>query len=352
MRSFVDSELRPNVGAWEDAGWVPHETFEAVAAKGWFGLKYEPEYGGTGGGYMHEAVWAEELARCGSGGTGAALGGHANIATPPIWKFGTEGQKQRWLVPAIRAEKIGALGITEPDAGSDVAGLKTHARKVDGGWIVNGSKTFITNGVRADFMVTAVKTTPEGGHNGMTFFVLEKDMEGYVVSRKLEKLGWRASDTAELAFQDVFVPDENLLGELHHGFKLIMANFQWERLGMALGAVGKMSWLLERAIELAGNVPGQATRHRVARMAVIYETDRALTCHALRMFVNGQNALREVSMAKLQTQRHCVQLADSCLQLSGPDELIERALRDARLGPIGGGTDEIMKEILGRQMGL
>ena len=352
MRSFVDEELRPNVAQWEEDGWVPDEAFRKTAEKGYFGLKYEPEYGGTGGGYVHEAVWSEELARCGSGGTGAALGGHANIATPPIWKFGTEEQKQRWLVPAIKADKIGALGITEPDAGSDVAGLKTHAKRVEGGWIVNGSKTFITNGVRADFMVTAVKTTPEGGHHGLTFFVLEKDMEGYTVSRKLEKLGWRASDTGELAFQDVFVPEENLLGEVNKGFYLIMANFQWERLGMALGAVGKMGWLVERAVELAGGRPGQATRHRVAQMAVTYETDKALTYHALRLFLNGEDALREVSMAKLQTQRHVFWMADSCLQLSGPDEYIERALRDARLGPIGGGSDEIMKEILGRQLGL
>jgi Acyl-CoA dehydrogenases len=126
-------------------------------------LKYEERYGGQGGGYLHDAVWAEELARCGSGGVGAAIGGHVNIATPPIWKFGTEEQKQRWLVPGIRGEKVGALGITEPDAGSDVAGIKTHAKRVEGGWVVNGSKTFITNGVRADFVVTAVKTTPDGG---------------------------------------------------------------------------------------------------------------------------------------------------------------------------------------------
>src|SRR5213595_1714310 len=185
------------------------------------------------------------MARVGSGGTAAGIGAHVNIATPPIWKFGTEEQKERWLVPGIKGEKIGALGITEPDAGSDVAAIRTHAKKVDGGYVVNGSKTFITNGVRADFVVTAVKTTPDGGHHGLSFLVLEKGMEGFSVSRKLEKLGWHASDTAELAFQDVYIPDENLLGEENKGFYLIMANFQWERLLMSLGAVGAMQRLLE-----------------------------------------------------------------------------------------------------------
>src|SRR5204862_7459021 len=212
------------------------------------------------------------------------IGAHISIATPPIWKFGTEDQKRRWLAPAIAGEKIGALGITEPDAGSDVAGLKTHAKKVDGGYVVNGSKTFITNGVRADFVVTAVKTTPDGGHHGLSFLVLEKGMEGFSVSRKLEKLGWHASDTGEPAFQDVFVPDENLPGEANRGLYLIMANFQWERLGMALGAVGKQLYLLERALahvnerSAFGRPIGrfQVTRHKIAEIALRAEAGRAL----------------------------------------------------------------------------
>ena len=191
----------------------------------------------------------EELARIGSGGTAAGIGAHINIATPPIWKFGTEEQKQRYLVPAIRGEQIGALGITEPGAGSDVAALRTRAERVDGGWVVNGEKTYITNGVRAHFIVTAVKTTEEGGHHGISFLIVDRG-EG-VTSAKLEKLGWHASDTATIAFQDVFVPEENLLGDEHEGFKLIMANFQWERLAMALGAVGAMQLAWERTAEFA-----------------------------------------------------------------------------------------------------
>jgi acyl-CoA dehydrogenase len=365
LRRFVEAELRPHAMEWEDAEWMPNEVFLRCGELGFLGLKYEERYGGQGGGYLHDAVWAEELARCGSGGVGAAIGGHVNIATPPIWKFGTEEQKQRWLVPAIKGEKIGALGITEPDAGSDVAGIRTHAKKVDGGYIVNGSKTFITNGVRADFVVTAVKTTPDGGHHGLSFLVLEKGMDGFTISRKLEKLGWHASDTGELAFSDVFVPDENLLGEENKGFYLIMANFQWERLGMALGAVAKQFYLLERALQYVNErtafgrpIGGfQVTRHKIAEIAVRAETGRALTYNALRLFVGGHDALRETTMAKLVTQRDCVRTADDVVQLFGGNGYmreyeVERSLRDARLGPIGGGSDEIMKEIIGRQLGL
>ncbi len=314
---------------------------------------------------MHDAVFCEELAGCGSGGLAAGIGAHTGIATPPVAKFGTDEQKRRFLAPAIRGEKVAALGITEPGAGSDVAGIRTFARKVDGGYVVNGSKTFITNGVRADFVVTAVKTREEGGHSGLSFLILEKGMEGFSVSKKLEKMGWHASDTGELAFQDVFVPDENLLGEENKGFYLIMANFQWERLLMALGAVGSMQHVLDKTIAYAlereafGRPVGrfQAIRHKVAEMALKLETGRALTYHALRLYADGQNAIREVTEAKLATQRAAFEVADDSLQIHGgagymKEYEIERVARDLRLGPIGGGTDEIMKEILAKQIGL
>ena len=365
IRRFVAAELRPHSQQWEDDRWFPNEVFHKLAAVGFLGLKYPEEYGGEGGDHLHDAVLIEELPRAGSGGVSAGIGGHIGIATPPIWKFGTEEQKQRFLVPAIQGEKIGALGITEPDAGSDVAGIRTFARRVDGGWVVNGSKTFITNGVRADFVVTAVKTTQEGGHHGISFLILEKDMEGYSVSKKLEKMGWHASDTAELSFQDVFVPEENLLGEENRGFYLIMANFQWERLLMALGSVGGMQAMFERTLQYAqerrafGKPIGshQVIRHKLAEIALTIEAGRDLTYHALRRFVDGEDAVREVTMAKLATQRAAFDVADDCLQIHGGagymvEYDIERAARDARLGPIGGGTDEIMKEILGKSLGL
>jgi acyl-CoA dehydrogenase len=365
IRRFVDTELKPHAEEWEDARWFPNSVFHRMAELGYLGLKYPEEYGGEGGDSLHDAVLTEELPRAGSGGLSAGIGAHIGIATPPVFKFGTEDQKQRFLAPAIRGEKIAALGITEPGAGSDVAGIRTFARRVDGGYVVNGSKTFITNGVRADFMVTAVKTTAEGGHHGLSFLILEREMEGYSVSKKLEKMGWHASDTGELAFADVFVPEENLLGEENKGFYLIMANFQWERLLMALGAVGSMQGVLDRTIEYAlerrafGRPIGkhQAIRHRIAGMAVRLETSRALTYNALRLYHSGEDAVKEVTMAKLLTQRGAFDQADDALQVFGgagymKEYGIERAARDTRLGPIGGGTDEIMKEILGKQLGL
>jgi acyl-CoA dehydrogenase len=376
IRRFIANELRPHAQQWEDERWFPNEVFAKLAAVGYLGLKYPEELGGQGGDYIHDAVFTEELAGCGSGGLAAGIGAHIGIATPPVWKFGTDDQKQRFLEPAIRGERIAALGITEPDAGSDVAGIKTLAKKVDGGYLVNGAKTFITNGVRADFVVTAVKTSDEGGHQGLSFLILEREMEGYSVSRKLEKMGWHASDTGELAFQNVFVPDENLLGEENRGFYLIMANFQWERLLMSLGAVGAMGRVIEQTLTFARErkafgrpISGfQAIRHKIAEMAIKHEAGRDVTYHALRLFCDGQDAVREVTIAKLATQRACFEVADEALQIhggagymkalqgdpSGPTLRgeIERAARDARLGPIGGGTDEIMKEILGKQMGL
>jgi acyl-CoA dehydrogenase len=362
-RRFVEKELAPKAPEYEAAKWFPNDVFLRLGELGFLGLKFEERYGGQGGGYLADAVWTEELSRCGSGGLAAGIGAHSSIAMPPIWKFGTEEQKQRWLVPGIRGEKIGALGITEPDAGSDVAGIKTHARRVDGGWVVNGSKMFITNGVRADFIVTAVKTAQEGGHHGLSFLVVERG-EG-VESSPIEKLGWHASDTALIALNDVFVPDEHLLGEENQGFYLIMANFQWERLLMALGSVGGMQACFEKTLAFAkerrafGKPIGshQAIRHKLAEIATTIEVGRALTYDALRRFVDGDDAVREVTMAKLATQRAAFDVADTCLQIHGGagymrEYGIERAARDARLGPIGGGTDEIMKEILGKTLGL
>jgi acyl-CoA dehydrogenase len=340
-REFVLDELRPHAEEWEEAGWFPNAVFGALAERGLLGLKY-------GGDPVADAVLAEELARCGSGGVAAGIGAHVHIATPPIFQFGSAAQRARWLEPALRGERIGALAITEPDAGSDVAALRTRAERVDGGWLVSGSKTYITNGVRADFYVTAVRTGGHG-HGGVSLLVLERSEA--LGARALSKLGWRASDTAEVAFDEAFAPSDHLLGDEGRGFYLIMANFQWERLVMALGAVGAMRRTLERAaVELRGR--GQATRHRVAELATRAEAGTALTYHALRRHLAGADAVREVTMAKLATQRANFELQDECLRLIGPDPELERAARDARLGPIGGGTDEIMREILGRSLGL
>ena len=366
VRRFVTNEIAPHVDEWEDAREFPRELYRRCGELGFLGLKFPERYGGQGGTHLHDAVWVEELARSGaSGGVGAGLNAHASIAMPPIFNFGTEEQRRRWLVPGIAGEKIGALGITEPGAGSDVASIRTTARRDGDYYVVNGSKTFITNGVRADFLVCACKTTEEGGHGGISFLVLEREMPGYEVARKLEKMGWHSSDTGEIAFTDVEVPAENLLGSENGGFHLIMANFAWERLLMAIGAVGAMQRVIEATISYALEREAfdrpighfQAIRHKVAAMGTLAEAARAATYNALRLFEEGQECIREVTIAKLISQRGLVDIADECLQIHGGygymrEYGIERALRDARLGPIGGGTDEIMKEILGKQMGL
>jgi acyl-CoA dehydrogenase len=363
---WVTAEIVPHVVEWEAAREFPRELYSRAGELGFLGLKYPVALGGQGGDYVHDAVWAEELAASGaSGGVGAGLGAHTGIATPPIFKFGTPDQHERFLRPAIRGDRICALGITEPGAGSDVASIRTEARRVDGGYVVNGSKTFITNGVRADVLVCACKTTEAGGHQGISFLLLEREMPGYEVARKLEKMGWHSSDTGELSFTDVEVPAENLLGGENEGFYLIMQNFAWERLLMALGATGAMRRLLEVAISYAGEREAfgrpigkfQAIRHKIAEIGVKAEVGRALSYHALRRYVDGEDVIADVTKAKLYTQRACVEVADEVLQILGGygymrEYGVERALRDARLGPIGGGTDEVMKEILGKQLGL
>jgi acyl-CoA dehydrogenase len=363
IRRFVARELRPHAAEWEEARWFPDEVFAGMARHGFLGLKYPEAYGGQGGDFLHDAVLTEELARCGSGGVAAGIGAHVGIATPPVWRFGTDDQKRRYLAPAIAGAKIAALGITEPGAGSDVAAVRTRAERVEGGWVVNGEKTYITNGVRAQFIVTAVRTTAEGGHHGMSFLIV--DRQDGVRSSKLEKLGWHASDTATIAYEDAFVPEENLLGPEHEGFRLIMANFQWERLLMALGATAAMQVALERTLAYARERTAfgspltghQAIRHKLVDVATTVHACRCVTYDALGRFVAGEEPVQEVTMAKLVTQRAAFDVMDTCLQVHGGagymrEYEIERMARDARLGPIGGGTDEVMREILGKTLGM
>ncbi len=365
VRAVVDKEIRPHARAWEQAGEFPRSLFTRFGELGFLGLKYPEAYGGTGAGFLFEAVLLEELGRCGSGGVAAGLGAQFVISTGPLSLYGTEGQKQRYLAPAIRGEKIGALGITEPDAGSDVAGLRTRARREGDVFVVDGAKTYITNGVRADFVVLAVKTQPEKGHRGLSMLIVEKGMPGFSVGRKLDKLGWRASDTAELHFESCRVPAENLLGEEGQGFYQVMGNFQWERLAMALGAVGAADEILETVIRYVKErrafgkavAEFQVVRHKLAEMATDLESARQLTYHALRLHEGGEFAVAQTSMAKKVATEMCCRVADQALQLHGGAGYmtgfdIERHWRDARLGPIGGGTSEIMNEIIAKQLGL
>jgi acyl-CoA dehydrogenase len=365
VRRFVDKEIRPNVDAWEAAEEFPSDLFRRCAALDLLGLKYPDAYGGTNAGVLYEAVVFEELGRCGSGGVAAGIGAHVAIATPPIFTYGTEEQRQRWLKPAIAGERIVALGVTEPSGGSDIAAVQTIARREGDQYVLSGTKTFITNGVRADLVVVLARTRPEGGHHGLSLFVVERGTKGFSVGRKLEKLGWRSSDTAELVFQDCAVPVENRLGKEHDGFYMAVSNFQWERLWVALSAAESAQRSLELAIDYAGSrtqfgrrlAEFQVLRHLLADMALRVQQARQLTYYALWLHSKGLPCDREVAMAKIAATEADVWVADRALQIHGgygymSDYPIQRAWRDARLGPIGAGTNEIMHEIIAKELDL
>jgi acyl-CoA dehydrogenase len=365
VRTFVEREVKPFVSAWEEAEEFPRELYVKAAALGLFGLKYDEAYGGTNAGFLYEAVATEELAKCGSGGVAAGLGAQMTIATGPLHAFGTHAQKERFLAPAIKGEKIGAFAVTEPGAGSDVAGLRTVARREGDHYVINGAKTYITSGVRADYVIAAVKTDLSKGHQGLSMLIVEKGTPGFSVTKKLKKLGWRASDTAELVFEDCRVPKDNLLGPEGDGFAQIMGNFQWERLSLALGAIGAaedilknvMGYVRERQAFGQAVAKFQVVKHRLADMATDLEAARQLTYHALRLHAAGEWALGQTAMAKKVATEMCCRLADQALQLYGGagymmEYDIQRHWRDARLGPIGGGTSEIMNEIIAKALGL
>src|SRR5258708_4349851 len=322
VRAFVAKELLPHAEEWEKAEYFPDETFPRMGALDLFGSEFEEKYGGAGAGYLFEAVLVEERWRCGSVGVAAGLGAHAQIALPPINSFGSEDQKERRVVPGIKGEEIAALAITEPDAGSDVAGIKTKAVRDGDDYIVNGSKIYITNGCRADILVTAVRTG-EDPHGGVSFLVIEKGTPGLDQSIKLKKLGWRASDTAQIFFSDCRGPAANLLGGEGAGFPMIMSNFQWERLTMALGAVTGAEQTLKLAKDYAETrvafnrpiVRFQAIKHKLVEMATEIEMARHLTYHALWLFSQGRDAVREVSMAKIAATEAATKVADEAVQI-------------------------------------
>jgi acyl-CoA dehydrogenase len=365
VRDFVEHELRPHAEEWERERDFPvRAVFRDAAKMGLFGAKYEESYGGTGPDLVADAVITEELTRCGSGGVAAALGAHKDLGPYYVYRFGTEEQRQRWLVPAIAGERIGALAVTEPGAGSDVAGITTKAVRDGDEWIISGAKTFITNGTIADFVVVAAKTDPDAGHKGITQFVVERDTPGFGTSR-VDTVGWRTSHTGEIHLDDVRIPDANRLGEVNGGFYQIMGNFQWERVVMALAAVSGAEQTLQMGIQYANDRTAfgrpvatfQVWRHRFADMSSEIEAARSLTYHALRKIVAGEDATMEVSMAKWFSTELSWRVADESLQVHGGygymmEFPVQRAWRDSRLGPIGGGSTQIMKEVIGRLLGL
>ena len=363
VRQFVETELAPNATEWEGEGHFPDWVFKRMGDVGLLGLRYPPVYGGQGGDWGHAIVLAEELARTGSGGVGMAIAVQSEMATPPIHRYGSEDQKQRYLVPAIRGEKIACLGITEPNAGSDVANIETTAVRDGDGWVVNGRKIFITNGVRADFCLLVTRTNKASGYYGFSLFLVDNDTPGFTVSRKLDKLGMRSSDTAELALDDVRVPEDALLGTEGKGFYQIMWELQGERLIGVAGSIAGARLAIEKTLEYAkerqafGRSIGsfQVIRHRFAEMATEIEAARQLTYDTALAWERGEYPVKQISMAKLYAGVAVNRVMNECLQIHGgmgySTELwVERAWRDARVLRIGAGADEIMREVISKTM--
>jgi acyl-CoA dehydrogenase len=359
-RRFAEREIAPHATAWDEAEEFPRELYERYSQAGLLGIGYPEDLGGVGGDASHAYVAAEEIVLVGkSVGTCIGLGSHA-IALPPIVKHGTLEQKRRFVTPVLAGEKIAALGITEPGAGSDVAGIETRAVQDGDHYVVNGSKTFITSGCRADLVTTAVRT---GGprHGGISILVIERGTPGFAVSKKLKKTGWWASDTAELSFEDCRVPVANRIGAENEGFAAITANFIAERLMLAAQcvAIGELAYGETVAYARARHAFGepltsfQVTRHKLAEMVTKIAAARALTDECVSRYLAGEDATGLAAMAKNTSTDMCSFVCDQAVQIHGGmgymrETVVERLSRDARLYPIGGGTREIMNEIIAK----
>ncbi|EMM7155251.1 acyl-CoA dehydrogenase family protein [Pseudomonas aeruginosa] len=364
VRRFVECEVLPYIDEWEEAEEFPRELYLKAGAAGILGIGYPEAYGGSCEGDLFAKVAAsEELMRCGSGGLVAGLGS-LDIGLPPVVKWARPEVRERVVPAVLRGEKIMALAVTEPSGGSDVANLKTRAVRDGDHYRVSGSKTFITSGVRADYYTVAVRTGGEG-FAGISLLLVEKGTAGFSVGRKLKKMGWWASDTAELFFDDCRVPAENLIGVENAGFACIMANFQSERLALAVMANMTAQLALEESLRWArereafGKPIGkfQVLRHRLAEMATQLEVSREFTYRQAAKMAAGKSVIKEISMAKNFATDVADRLTYDAVQVLGGmgymrESLVERLYRDNRILSIGGGSREIMNEIIGKQMGL
>jgi acyl-CoA dehydrogenase len=364
LRRFALKEVVPRLEEWERAGEVPRELHRRAAAAGILGAAFPEAVGGGGGDLLTSMLITEELIRAGaSSGFCAALFTHG-IAIPHILAAGDQVQIERWVRPTLAGEKIGALAVSEPDAGSDVARLRTRAVRQGDHYVVNGAKTFITSGCRADFVTTAVRTGGEG-YQGVSLLVVEKGTPGFSVSKKLEKMGWLCSDTAELAFADARVPVANLVGEEGTGFRQLMSNFQSERISLAVHGYAIAGRCLDLALEWAGRretfgrklAQRQVIRHKLAEMARRADVAREYTLAVARRLQAGEDMTLQVSMAKNTAVEACEFAAYQALQIFGGagymrESEVERHYRDARILAIGGGTTEIMNEVIASRLGL
>lgn len=369
VRDVIDKEINPHTDAWEEDGIFPaHELFPKLGALGILGIEYDPAYGGQGADHLYTAIYGEEFGRCNSSGVSMAVSVQTDMATPALHRFGSHELKQRYLAPAIRGDMVAAIAVTEPDAGSDVANIRTRATLDGDEWVINGTKLYITNGTQADWLCLLVRTSDEGGYRGMSQIVVPTDLEGFSVSRKLDKLGNRSSDTAELSFVDLRVPVDNTIGEIGRGFQQQMAQFQNERLIASYMATGAMRLALDRTIEyvrqreafgrsLADN---QWIQFKLAELVAEVDLLRQYNYACADAIVRGDDPLvvtKMASIAKLKSGRLQRQIADWSMQFHGGIGYMEetwtaRYYRDSRLLSIGGGADEVMLRIIAQLEGI
>jgi alkylation response protein AidB-like acyl-CoA dehydrogenase len=357
---FCKEEIAPYAAEWDEEGIFPRELFNKAGALGMFGIRIDPKWGGSGQDWWATAAYVEAMSNSDSGSINMAFLVQSDMALPVIQELGTEEQKAEFIPPAVKGEWIGALGISEPGGGSDVAAVKTRARSEGGDLVISGQKLWITNGTRCDYIVLAVRTGGEG-HKGISLVLFPTTTKGFSVGKKLKKIGNLASDTAELFFDECRVPARNILGEKDRGFYYIMENFQGERLVASLGALAAMEKALRWAIEYGHDRTAfgmpigkfQVWRHRFAEHLTNVEAGRWMTYRALDLINRGRRAVREITMAKLYTTELSQKIAYDCMQIFGgfaytTEYPIGRLWRDLRLNTIGAGTSEIMKEIIAK----
>jgi len=362
FQDFLQKEVVPHIEKWEKTGTIERFIWKKMGEMGFFGLNYPEAYGGLNLDLFYTVIFLEELQKIKSSGFAAAMWAHAYLAMTHLHAEGSEQIKQDYLAPSISGDKIGALCISEPFGGSDVAGMKTTAVLQGDSYIINGSKTFITNGVYADYYIVAAKTNPALGNKGISIFLVDTNLKG-ISATKLDKLGWRASDTAEIAFDNVVIPASNLMGEAGKGFPYIMQHFALERLIMAINAHARAEYAIDYTIDYMAQREAfgvkissfQALRHTLVDHATEVEHCKVFNYAAVARLNNGEYVVKEATMAKLKSTKVADEAIYSCLQMLGGYGYMEeypmaRLLRDSRLGPIGGGTSEILREILSKMI--
>lgn len=362
FKDFLQKEVVPHIDKWEASGTIDRFVWKKFGEMGYFGLNSPEAYGGLELDIFYTVVFLEELQKINSGGFAAAMWAHVYLAMTHVAKEGDDAIKKNYLTPSIDGDKIGSLCVTEPFGGSDVAGMRTTAVKKGDTYVVNGSKTFITNGVYCDYMVVAAKTNPSEAHKGISMFIVDRNTPG-VSATKLNKLGWRASDTAEIAFDNVVIPASNLMGEEGKGFPYIMQHFALERLVMGVNAHARAAYALDYALQYMSERKTfgksldtyQALRHRFTDLYADMEMCREYNYSVAHRLNNGVYVVKEATISKLRSTEMADKVIYDCLQFLGGYGYMEeypmaRLFRDSRLGPIGGGTSEILKEILSKMI--